>query len=113
MAEAEDHLLPRKRDPDWALQGDGGHRGQEQLILRPQPAAEGAADEGRQDAHLVLGEAEDIAYIAVAVLRALRLVIDGQASVFVPNRRAAEALHGIMVLHRRAIFLRFPDWRLG
>ena len=79
VAEAEDHLLPRERNPDRALQADGGHRGQEQLILRPQPATEGAADEGRQDPHLVLGEAEDIAHVVVAVLRALRLVVDGQA----------------------------------
>ena len=113
LAETENHLLPRERDPDRAIQRDGGHRRQEQLILRPEPGAEGAADEGGHDAHLVLGEAEDIAHIAVAVLRALRLVIDGQAFVFVPTRRAAQAFHGIMVLHRRAIFVRFADRRLG
>ena len=73
--------------------------------MRPKPRAERTADEWRQHADLVLGEAKHVAHIAVGVLRALRLVVYGQASVALPNCRAAEALHGIMVLHRGAIFL--------
>ena len=39
-------------------------------VLRAQAGAEAAADEGRQHAHLVLGETEDAADVVVAVLRA-------------------------------------------
>ena len=110
VAEAEDHLLPCERNPDRALQADRRQRCQEQLILRAQAGAEAAAHEGRQNADLVLGETEDIADVVVAVLRALRLVVDGEA-VIAPNRRASKALHGIMMLDGRAVFLFDPDRR--
>ena len=45
VAEGE-HLVARQFDPDRALQLQRRHDGEEQLVLRPQARAEGAADKG-------------------------------------------------------------------
>jgi hypothetical protein len=110
IAERE-HLLPRKRDPNRALEANGREGGHEQLIIRPEPRTEGAPDIGRQDPHLVLGKPKHVAEVIVTVRSTLRFVVYGQASVALPHRRAPEALHGIVVLDRGAIFVPHPDGR--
>ena len=54
VSEAE-HLLARQRHPDRALQLPRRQDGQEHLVLRAEPQAERPADEGREDAQVVLG----------------------------------------------------------
>jgi hypothetical protein len=71
-----EHLLAREHHPHRALQVQRRHHRQQQLVLRPQAGAEGAADEGIAHGELLGLEAEHLAHRLLAVHRALGLVVD-------------------------------------
>src|SRR5262249_48851006 len=98
--------------PDGPLDPDRRKHRQVQLIVRPEADTKGSADIGRQQVDLVLGEAEHAAHIAMAIRRALRLVVDGEAPIVFPHRRGTEAFHRIVMLDRRAIGVLDFDRRL-
>ena len=87
-----------------ALQRQRAQHRQHHLVLRAQARAEAAAHEGRHDAHIVRLHVEHAAEIALHVLHALRLVVDGELAVAVPHRGRGEQLHRIVVLGRDEIF---------
>ena len=78
------------------------HR-QHHFILRAQARAEGAAGKRRHDADIVGLHVEDAADVALHVLHALRLVVDGDPAVAVPHDGRGEQLHRIVVLDRDEI----------
>ena len=97
MTEAEG-LLPRQHQLDRAPELERGHHRKDQLVLGPQPGAEGAADERVLHGDLVLRQAEHARHHPATVLRALRLVVDGQVAVGAPK-------HGRRVhFHRHMMF---------
>ena len=103
-----EHLLARQRHPDRALQLPRRQDGQEHLVLRAQPRAERPADERRDDAQLVRGEAEHVAEVVLDVLHPLRLVVDGELAVLVPDHGRREQLHRVVMLDRHVV-LRFDS----
>ena len=97
------HLLPRQHDANGALQSERAKRCQHYLVLWPQAGAEGAAHIGREHADVIGLLAEHAAQKFVDVLDALRLVIDHEFAVAVPDDRACIELHRIVMLGRNEV----------
>src|SRR5947207_6524317 len=96
VPEAE-HLLARQRHPDGAPQLSGGQHGQEHVVLRAQSRTKGSAHKGRDDTYVGLRVLESAAEVVPDIQDALRLVIDGEAAVFVRNHRGREQLQRVVV----------------
>lgn len=95
-----EHLLPRQFEPDRALEPQRRHHRQEELVLRPQARTEAAADIRRDDADIVARQTEDRAHIGLAVLDALRLVVDGDLAVAMPDHGRGMRFHRVVMLGR-------------
>ena len=98
------HLLAGQHDTHRALQRERRKHGEHHLILRAQPGAEGAAHERRHDPHIIRLDAEHVAYIALYVLHALRLVVDRELAATVPDHRRGIQFHRVVMLDRDIVF---------
>ena len=106
-----EHLLARQLDAHRTLQRQGRHHREEKLVLGSQSRAEAAANEGRHDPHIVLRQPEDAGDIGLAVLHALRLVVDGELAVLAPDHRRRMRLHRVVELRRDRVFASDPHRR--
>jgi hypothetical protein len=74
------------------------------MRVGPQSHPEGAADMFVDDADVLLAQPEHFAEPALHVLRSLRLVVNREAAVALPDAGRAEHLHGIVMLRRQRVF---------
>src|SRR5258708_523762 len=75
------HLLAAQHAPHRALQRARRQQPETRLVLRPQPRAEAAPHIGRHDAHVLGLHLEHAGDVALHVLHALGLVVDGELAV--------------------------------
>ena len=102
VAVAGEHLRARVDDLDRALQLAGRHRRQRRVVVRPQRRSEGPADEGRDDAHVLLGDAEARGQVRAHAVDLLRLVEDREL-VALPDGDGRVRLHRVVVLDGDAV----------
>src|SRR5262245_23757525 len=101
-----EHLLASQGNPYRPLEHARSHYGQGRRVLRSQPETECATHVGGKYAQLVFFNAEDVAEIVVHVLRALRLVVDGESTVILTHYGGREHLHRVVVLGGRVVLTR-------
>ena len=99
VADAVIHLAPRQHHLDRPPRDARAERRQRHMRPGAQPRAEGAADEGRDDADVLGRNAEHGGDLVGRVVHPLRLVPEGQA-VAVPGRDGGVHLDGVVVLAR-------------
>ena len=99
VADAVVHLAPRQHQLDRPPRHAGAERRQRHVRPGAQPGAEGAADEGRDDADVLGRDAEHGGELVGHVVHPLRLVPQGQA-VAVPGRDRGVHLDRVVVLAR-------------
>ena len=99
VADAVIHLAPRQHQLDRPPRHAGAERRQRHMRPGAQARAEGAADEGRDDADVLRRNAEHGGDLVGHVMHPLRLVPQGQA-IAVPGRDGGVHLDRVVVLAR-------------
>lgn len=102
------HLPPGQHDTNRSLEFERCKRSQHHLMLRPQSGPEGASDIGRDHADIIRLLAKHTAQKVVDVLDPLRLVIDCEPAVAVPDDGACIELHRIVMLRREDVIRLVP-----
>ena len=102
VADRAEHLRARQRDLHGAVRQLRGHRGERDVRPRRALRTEPAADEARDDAHVLGGQAEHRSELAARADHALRRVVEGEP-VALPQRDGGVRLHRVVVLDGRRV----------
>ena len=93
------HLLPAQHEPHRALERARREHREDHLVLRAQARAEPASHIRPDDANVLRLHLEHACDVALHVLHALRLVVDGEFAVPPVDHRGGIELHRIVMLH--------------
>src|SRR5258706_8908958 len=110
MTHRLEHHLAADHQFDRFAQLPRGSRGERTLRPWPQLAAETGADEFRDDAHVLLGQAKHLREHSPQVDDSLRRFVEGQSRA-IPSRGRGVQLDGVVRLGRRDISLIELDGR--